>query len=186
MQNYRKQIKELFIALFKEASQTTGISQDLIFSHKRAMIDFEEEISQGLVVVDIDSENSSTFSKSPRQSKRTLKMSVLILKGKVPENTVELEDQLYELAHKFEEIMIRWELKTALRDIVNDLDFEGCELIYREESEFKQGMAKLSYSIVYYQDESIPETEFDDFLRGNSIINHQNHKEFESKTVMPQ
>jgi hypothetical protein len=147
-----------------------------VFRSRKVPLEHDEECNNGVILIYIEKESSSIFNDSPREYKRTLTLSVAVMKTMLPEDIERIEDQVDVVAEKIEEILGK---NDDLGGLASDVVFDGYEFINNEEGEFKEGATKLTYSITYYIATGLEESDLDDFKKSHIEIKQDENSDFQ-------
>jgi hypothetical protein len=153
-----------------------------VFRSRKVPLEHDEECNNGVILIYIEKESSSIFTDSPREYKRTLTLSIAVIKTMRPEDIERIEDQIEVVTQKIEEIIGK---NDDLEGVVSDVTFDGYEFIDNEDGEFKEGASKLTYSITYYISTGLEESDLDDFKKSHVEIKQGENSDFQLDLIHP-
>jgi hypothetical protein len=153
-----------------------------VFQSRKAPLGKDGECDDGVILVYFEKESSAVFNDSPREYKRVLNLSIAIMKNLDPEEIVKIEDQLEVVSLQVEKIMGK---NDDLGGLCSDIVFDGYEFFDNDDAEFKEGAIKLSYSITYYVQTGLEESDLDDFGKSHVEIKQGENSDFQLDLIHP-
>lgn len=146
--------------------------EDNVFLSRKVPLKHDDETELGVILVYIERESAVVWQASPKMYKKTMTLTVAIVKSLNPDDVEEIEDQLEDITEEVENII---EKNDTLDDTCSECDFQGYEAITNEEGEFKEGAVKLTYSIVYYEEVGLDEDDLNEFNQSTVKIKNNDH-----------
>lgn len=164
--------KAVFDCLFDK----TDFGKRVFRSRRVPLNDQEDEnVRDGVILIYLEREQSQVINVSPVIYRRSLELSIVVLKTMLPEESELVEDQLEEVAQQIEDIFGD---NDTLDGKVSRMILTGYEFKDDEDSEYKQGAVKLTYSIEYELERGMSEDELDDLGTSSVMFEHNGHKDF--------
>ena len=174
----RKQIRDAIKNILNGDDLIVG---ERIYCNRYPKIEDENETLHGLMVITLNGESASIFNRSPKITKRVLKLSLVVILAQEDSSEISSEDKLEDISQRIEEKLIRWEL-SPLKGLISMIDYEGYDFTTNEDAQFMECAIKLDYSITYYVEEVLDIDELDDFERSNVQLKRGVHNDFEFTT----
>lgn len=145
-----------------------------VYLSRKVPFSKDDEAEDGVILVFVEKENASLFNRAPKEYKKTLTLSIAIIKSLNPDDVIAIEDQLETVAEQVEKILAK---NDTLDGLCSEVDFESYEAITNEDGEFKEGAIKLTYSITYYEQAGLEEADLEDFNESSVVIAHGDHED---------
>jgi hypothetical protein len=166
--NPRKQIRNKVFELINDETDFG----ERVFLSRKVPFGKNDECEKGVILVFIERESAAIFNQAPKEYKKTLTLSVAIIKSLDPEEIEAIEDQLEVIAEQIEGIL---EKNDTLDELCSECDFQSYEVSSNDEGEFKEGAIKLTYSITYYVEVGKEEADLSEFETSEVKIKHETH-----------
>lgn len=154
-----------------------------VFLSRKVPLSKDDEVEDGAILIFIEKENAQIWNQSPKTYKKTLTLSIALIKSLAPDDIEAIEDQLETVAEEVENIL---EKNDTLDDLCEGLDFDSYEANSNEDGEYKEGAIKLTYSITYYEEVGPEEADLDDFNSSSVKLKHEDHSDDFNFTVTHQ
>lgn len=164
--------KKVFESLFNKTS-----FQNRVFRSRKVPLNDDEEsnVKDGVILIYLEREQSQKINESPAIYRRSLDLSIAIIKTMLPEDSEFIEDQIEDVAQEVEDIFGD---DDSLGGLASGMDFTGYEFMDDETGEYKQGAVKLSYSIKYEIERGQDGNDLDDFGTSHVMLKHNDHEDF--------
>jgi hypothetical protein len=166
--NPRKQIRNKVFEIINSKTSFGG----RVYLSRKVPFSKDDEAEDGVILVFVEKESASIWNGSPKEYKKTITLSIAIIKSLNSEDIEAIEDQLETVAEEVEKILGK---NDTLDGLCSELDYESYESIINEDGEFKEGAIKLTYSITYYEQSGLEEADMDDFRASSIVLKHNDH-----------
>lgn len=147
-----------------------------VYRCRKVPFDENGECNQGVVLIYLEKESSEVFNDTPRTYRRSLSLSIAIVKSLTPEDIEKIEDQIEVVSLQVEKIMGKNE---TLGELASDVTFEGYEFLDSDDGELRTGAIKLTYSIEYYIDVGLEEADLGNLVKSHVELKQGANSDFQ-------